>query len=152
MLNRFCCVQLCNSMDCSLPGSTVHWILQARILEQVAISYSRGSSQPRDRTCVSCISCIGRQVLYHWCRLGTRLETCLICGTEEKCHMVWTHVVGSAGNCRGSVTKPPGSSPRPAPLAGCVTGASWSPCLYVKHFHPGVVASAGAWDSLWKAY
>ena len=47
------CVQLCNSMDCSLPGPTVHGIFQARILEWVAISFSRGSSRPRDRTWVS---------------------------------------------------------------------------------------------------
>ena len=39
---------LCNPMDCSLPGSSVLGILQARILEWVAISYSRGPSQPRD--------------------------------------------------------------------------------------------------------
>ena len=51
-------------MDCSLPGSSVHGISQARRLEWVAISFSRGSSWPRDRTHVSCI---GRWwVLYHW--------------------------------------------------------------------------------------
>ena len=42
------CPTLCNPMDCSLPGSSVHGILQARILEWVAISFSRGSSRPRD--------------------------------------------------------------------------------------------------------
>ena len=42
-----------NPMDCSLPGSSVHGILQARILEQVAISFSRGSSQPRDQIRIS---------------------------------------------------------------------------------------------------
>ena len=47
-------------MDCSLPGSSVHGIFQARILEWVVVSYSRGSSQPRDQTCVSCID---RQIL-----------------------------------------------------------------------------------------
>ena len=41
---------LCDPMDCSLPGSSVHGILQARILEWVAIPFSRGSSQLRDRT------------------------------------------------------------------------------------------------------
>ena len=51
---------------CSLPDSPVHGTLQASILECVAIFYSRGSSQPRDQTCVSCVSCVGRQVLYHW--------------------------------------------------------------------------------------
>ena len=47
---------LCDTMDCSLPGSSVHGILQARVLEWVAISFSRGSSQPRDQTRVSCIA------------------------------------------------------------------------------------------------
>ena len=54
---------LCNTMDYSLPGSSVHGILQARILERVAMPSSRGSSRPRDRTQVSCVSCPGRQVL-----------------------------------------------------------------------------------------
>ena len=49
------CPTLCDPVDCSLPGSSVHEILQARILERVAISFSRGSSRPRDRTWVSCI-------------------------------------------------------------------------------------------------
>ena len=50
------CVCLCDPMDCSLPGSSVHGIFQARVLEWVAISFSSGSSQPRDRTRVSRIS------------------------------------------------------------------------------------------------
>ena len=52
------CPALCDPMDCSLPGSSVHGISQARILEWVAITYSRRSSWPRDHTCVSCVSCI----------------------------------------------------------------------------------------------
>ena len=48
------CPTLCDPMDCSPPGSSVHEIFQARILQWVAISFSRGSSQPRDRTQVSC--------------------------------------------------------------------------------------------------
>ena len=50
------CPTLCKPMDCTPPGSTVHAISQARILEWVAISFSRGSSQPRDWTQVSCIA------------------------------------------------------------------------------------------------
>ena len=50
------CLTLCSPMDCSLPGSSVHGILQARIPEWVAISFSRGSSQFRDQTQVSCIA------------------------------------------------------------------------------------------------
>ena len=49
------CPTLCNPMDCSLPGSSVHGIVQARVLEWGAISFSRGSSWPRDRSRVSLI-------------------------------------------------------------------------------------------------
>ena len=56
------CPTLCDPIDSSSPGSTVHVISQARILEWVAISFSRGSSQPRDGTHISCIV---RQILYH---------------------------------------------------------------------------------------
>ena len=65
VLSCFSCVWLCDAMDCSLPGSSVHGIQQASILEWVATFSSRGSSQPRDWTHVSYISCTGRQVLYH---------------------------------------------------------------------------------------
>ena len=47
------CPTLCDPMDCSLPGSSVHGIFQARVLEWIAISFSRGSSRPRDPTQVS---------------------------------------------------------------------------------------------------
>ena len=50
------CLTLCNPMDCGPPGSSVHGILQARILEWVAIPFSRGSFRPRDRTWVSFIA------------------------------------------------------------------------------------------------
>ena len=50
------CPTLCDPVDCSPPGSSAHGILQARILEWVAISFSRGSSWPRDQTQVSCIA------------------------------------------------------------------------------------------------
>ena len=71
LLSRLCVpVNACSAMpdslspmDCSPPDSSVHGILQARILEWVAIPFSSRSSWPRDWTC---ISCIGRQVLYHW--------------------------------------------------------------------------------------
>ena len=59
------CPTLCDPIDCSPPGSSAHGILQARILEWIAISSSRGSARSRNRTWVSCISCIGRWILYH---------------------------------------------------------------------------------------
>ena len=70
---------LCHSASASLkphglwPGSLIHGISQARVLEQVAISSSRGSSRPRDRTHVSCVSCLGRHILYCPSPLGSRL-------------------------------------------------------------------------------
>ena len=61
------CPILCNPMDCSLPGSSVHGILQVRILEWVAKSSPRGSSPPRDGTHVSCIAgrFLGSPYNYH---------------------------------------------------------------------------------------
>ena len=61
-------------MDCSLSGSSVHGLLQARRLEWVAISLSRRSPWPRDQTSIY-VSCIGRWVLYHWRQLGSPLLT-----------------------------------------------------------------------------
>ena len=57
------CLSLCDPMDCSPPGSSVHGMSQAGILQWLAISFSRASSWARDRIC---IPCIGRWVLYHW--------------------------------------------------------------------------------------
>ena len=59
------CLTLCDPMDCSPPGSSVYGILQARILQWVAMTSSIGPSRPKDQTHVSYVSCIGRQVLYH---------------------------------------------------------------------------------------
>ena len=58
-------VWLCDLTDCRLPGSSVHGIFQARILEWLAISLSRWSSWPRDQTRISRTSCTGRRVLYY---------------------------------------------------------------------------------------
>ena len=60
------CPTLCDPMDCSPPGSSVLGILQARLLEGVSTSGCRGSSRPRDRTHVSCVS-----VLYHYRHQGS---------------------------------------------------------------------------------
>ena len=59
------CLALCNLMDCSLPGSSAHGIIPSRILEWVVIFPSRGSSAPRNRIPVPCVSCIGKKTLYH---------------------------------------------------------------------------------------
>ena len=60
------CPTLCSPMDCSLPGFPVHGIFQARVLEWVTLSSSRGSSPPRDQTCISCMSCIAGRFFTSW--------------------------------------------------------------------------------------
>ena len=71
MLSPFSSIQLCNPMDCSLPGSSVNGILQVIILEWVALPSSRGSSQPRNQIRVSYVSYTGRQVFYREDHLGS---------------------------------------------------------------------------------
>ena len=71
------CPALCDPMDYSPPGSSVHGISQARMLEWVAISSSRGSFRTRDWTCVSCVSCIGRWILLPVRHRGSPIK-CLI--------------------------------------------------------------------------
>ena len=61
------CPALCNSKDCSPQGSSVHGILQAKILEWVTMFSSSGSFWPGDRT----LTCTGRKALYHWRHLGS---------------------------------------------------------------------------------
>ena len=60
-----CSFALCYPMNCSPLGPSVHGFLQERILERIAISFSSGSSWPRDKTRITCISFIGKQILYH---------------------------------------------------------------------------------------
>ena len=67
------CPTLCDPMDYGPLGSSVHGLLQAKILEWVAISSSRGSFQSRDWTHIFCIFCLGRQILYHWVTWGFSL-------------------------------------------------------------------------------
>ena len=63
-------------MNCSSPDSSAHGISQARILEWVAICFSRGSSWPRDP---SHVSWIGRQILYHWAAAATAAKSLQLC-------------------------------------------------------------------------
>ena len=77
------CLTLRDPMDCSPPGSSVHGILQARILEWVAMSFSRASSRPRDPTRVSHVSCTGRQVLHHCTTWEARQKGFLLTKAEN---------------------------------------------------------------------
>ena len=84
MLSCFSHVQLFANLW-SPPGSSVHGILQARILEWVAMPSAMGSSRPRDRTWVFYISCTGRQVLCHLGNLLTALQFVLVqCTTSSQ--------------------------------------------------------------------
>ena len=73
LMNAYVCVYsvtqlyltLCNPMDCSLPGSSVHGIFQARVLERIAISSSKGSSRPRNQIHVSGFYCADSLPLHH---------------------------------------------------------------------------------------
>ena len=69
------CLILCDPVDCSPPGSSVHGILQARILEWVAMPFSMRSSQSRNRTRVSWISCIADRFFYCW---ATKVQLSII--------------------------------------------------------------------------
>ena len=72
-------VWLCGPEHWSPPGSSVHGVFQVRILQWAAVSSSRGPSWPRNPgiqvTCISCVSCIGRQILYNYATWEARLAT-----------------------------------------------------------------------------
>ena len=84
------CLTLCDPMNCILPGSSLHGISQARKLEWVAISSSRGSSRPRDRPQLSCGSFCVRQILYHWATWDTHL-TDLLFSHSAMSDSLWPH-------------------------------------------------------------
>ena len=69
------CLTLCNPMDCSLPGPSVHGILQARILEWVSMPFSGDLPNPGNEPMSFFISCIGRRILYHQHCLGSHIYT-----------------------------------------------------------------------------
>ena len=106
-------------MDHSPPGPSIHGILQARILKWVAISSSRGSSGPRDLTCVSYISCIVRRSLYCWCHFGSPVT---VYEASIKTQKDWVSGLVSTWRFRESYPQSePGSSepfliPSPMPL------------------------------------
>ena len=103
---------LCDPVDHSPPGSSVHGIFQARMLEWVAMPSSRGSSPPRDETRVSCVSCIGRRFFTHRTqKLGERVSNNGIAwrlsGKEPTCNGGDT---GDAGSIPGLGRSPRGGS------------------------------------------
>ena len=95
-----CSSTLCDPRDHNPRGSSVHGILQQSILEWVAISSSRGSSRPRDPTCVFYISCIGRWILYHYSLLSWFSISAAAAKSLQSCPTLWDPIDRS----------PPGSS------------------------------------------
>ena len=93
------CPALCDLVDCSSPGSSVHEILQARILEWVAMRTSRASSRPRDWTHISCIA--GRFFNHHWanwevwkCKIGS-IRNLSSYGVNDFTHRTWCNCFGT---------------------------------------------------------
>ena len=112
-------------MDCSPTGSSVHGILQARILEWVTMPSFRVSSRPRDGIYVSYVSCIGRQVLYHSCHLGSpyacMISTYNICMYGVcVCVCVCVCISILPDQCKGLFLTMPGQQ--------------WAPSLSFQHF------------------
>ena len=83
------CPTLCNSMDCSLPGSSVHEILQARVLERVVMPFSRRSSQLRDQICLFYVSCILKCVYIYKHTNG--IHYCY-CSVAQSCPTLCDHM------------------------------------------------------------
>ena len=100
------CLTLCDPMDCNLPSSSVHWILQARIPEWVAIPFSRGSSQPRNQIVVSCTAgrfftiwitreALYKSVWYYWVWFGKIWLRFCIYGVKN-----WSVLIAYSEQCR----------------------------------------------------
>ena len=119
---------LCDLMDCSPPGSSVHGILQATILEWVAMSFSRGSSWPRNCTQISCND---RQILDHWVtREGCilKLYTCsYTCVYIVSSIVQFSHsVVSDSSRPHGlQHARPPCPSPTPRPYSNSCPSSWW---------------------------
>ena len=114
------CPALCDPLDCSHSGSSVHGMSQARILHWVAISYYRESSWPRNWTCLCCVSCIGRQILYH-------------CTT-------WVSIQFS-GSVMSDSLQPHGLQQARLPCPSPTSGACSNSCPLSQWYHPTILSS-----------
>ena len=129
------CPALCHPMDCSPSGSSVHGILQARRLEWVAISSSRGSSLPRDQTQVSRVSCVAGKFFYRLNHLESPKVPLVLLRVPPRAESA--HQLGWVLVSRER-TRPPASFPRLSliqfatpPLAPCLLCRECpAPCHY----------------------
>ena len=83
------CGSLCDPMKYRPPGSSIHDIFQARVLDWVACSFSRGSSWPRDQTLAFCVSCISRPILYPWATRKAPGHGCVCAKSLQWCLTLW---------------------------------------------------------------
>ena len=151
------CPALCDPMDCSPSGSSVHGIFQARILQWVAISFSRGSSHPRDRTQVSCTAGVffttrppGKP---HRVVRGIRINSqpnAADLATQQHPHSGPAPATRPASNCperccRG-LSQLPGPSPLPSRLGGprSSPGGRCPRARFCGPTHPSFLTAAGA--------
>ena len=153
-------------MDCNPSGSSVHSTLQARILKRVAMPSSRGSSQLWDLTQVSCISCIGRQVLY-WASLPPwDSDTGLEAGSEAPKSMTTFHLstaltfptmITCGHICHHWKLMAKEESFLPGPSSKCSLETStsnlcshlWYPSSFILHMSPATIPSpAWLWNIL----
>ena len=122
------CLILCDPVDCSSPRSSVHGIFQARILEWVAISSSRGSTWPRDRTLVSCVSCIagrfftteppGKPLQRGWALSNEQPGHCAVEGDEGNLYSALLILIsGDSMNPSLALPPPPWLPPSPPPTS-----------------------------------
>ena len=125
------CLTLWDSMDYSPLGSSVHGIFQPRTLEWVAISSPRGSSWPRDQTC---ISCIGRQILYQW---ATR-EASVKFSSSHNFLIIQEKTSKTKQNNSSSENKVAVSIP--------------TPCAFCIPFNPSILSTHAATTISWAAY
>ena len=116
-------MSLCNPLDCSPPGSSVHGILRTRIPEWVAISSSRGSSQPKDWTHVSHVShvsCLSGRFFTHWAIWEAQAE--ISAGLKYTSRILTDHCKSLEFPPRPVTLCLPGGHP-PSPQKSCSPGA-----------------------------
>ena len=140
------CPILCNPMDCSPPGSSVHEIPQARILEWVAILFSRKSSWPRDRTWISCIACrfftvwaTREAYTFSMCKIDSRWEFAVS-------HSKLSSTQCSCDNCEGWYEKGDVRGVQEGGMYGHIYTFGWVMLMYGRNQHNTVKQLFPNWE------
>ena len=125
------CPTLCDPMDHNPPGSSVHGILQARTVEWVAISSSRGSSRPRGQTCISSSPSLSSEFFTTSAKIHGNVNNVL----HEKIHLSgrWKLSKGEVHTGKGWMMRRPGHMSRHHGYVYCPSKSSQSPCHCEKY-------------------